>query len=124
MIFRGVTPPKPLSEREIEYIKVNFVADTQLIILFTGLSVPQDTALLQQLLGCRPGQTLTASGKECVQPLPGNIRIQGHFFPSFQKFRFIKIRWIISKMQPQEIKQSATLNTGKSIKSVLIISTT
>ena len=55
---------------------------------------------------------------------PGKVSGYDHFLSSFQNDLLKNTRWIISKMQPQVMKLSATLNTGKVINSVSIISTT
>ena len=103
----------------------NLVADIQFVVFLSGLAVSQNAAFLQQLLCAGAAHILNRTGNERIQTLTGNIRDQNHFFfSSFQNSLLIRNRCAMSKMQPQVMKQSATLNTGKSIKAVSIISTT
>ena len=101
----------------------NGIANIQFVVFLTGLSVAGNQPFLNELLGGAAAQIRHAPGEKGVQPLPGNIGKQGHLF-SFQKSLWNRNRCTISSTQPQVMKQSATLNTGKSIKVVSIISTT
>ena len=61
--------------------------------------------------------------------IPGLLQLTyvqntGAAFSSFQNSLLNITRWPISRQQPQVMKQSATLNTGNSMKVVSIISTT
>ena len=69
-------------------------------------------------------QTLPGPGQEGIQPFPGGVGDQAHLCSSFQKSLWKKARCTITSTQPQVMKQSATLNTGKSMKVVSNISTT
>ena len=103
--------------------KLHPVPGIQAVILPAGSAVEGDLALLNELLGGGAGQA-GAPGQKRVQTLPGDVSGEGHFFSSFQKDLFRKNRCAIRAMQPQVMKQSATLNTGKSMNSVSIMSTT
>ena len=103
---------------------LDLVAGIELVILFSQLAAPQHTALFQQLLSTGTAQIFHRAGKKRVQPLAGDVSIKDHFFSSFQKALLKKRRCTSSAMQPQVIKQSATLNTGKSMNSRWIMSTT
>ena len=50
--------------------------------------------------------------------------LQGHFFSSLKNPLLQKTKWAISSTQPQVMKQSATLKTGKRMNSTSIMSTT
>ena len=94
------------------------VARGQTVIFLSRLSVQGDAALVQELLGGGAAQVQFAACQKGIQPFSGGICKKGHFLSSFQICLLHKIRWSISRMQPQLIKQSATLNTGKFINSV------
>ena len=103
----------------------DLIPQIQFVIFLTGLATAQNTTLFQQFLRRRSGHSLHIARQKGIQTFPGNIRKQGHFFfSSFQNSLLKKIRWHTSKIPPQVIKQSATLNTGNSMNSSWIISTT
>ena len=108
----------------LRQLEGDLVPGGQTVVFPGGAAVFRDPALFQQVLGGAAAQ-LCSPGQEGVQPLPFQIGVEGHdFFSSFQKALLQKIRWKNSTMQPQVMKQSATLNTGKSINVVSIMSTT
>ena len=100
------------------------VPHIQPVIFLSRPSLQKDTALLHQLLDGTAAEPQLAPGQKGVQPFPGQIRNQPHFFPSFQIALLKKASRTIKRMQPQLMKQSARLNTGNSINSVSSISTT
>ena len=100
------------------------VAHIQSVIFLAGAAVARHMAPLHQLLGGAAAHVRQAPGQERVQPLPGGIGGEDHLASSFQNFLLNSSRLTISAAQPQVMKQSATLNTGKSMKSTRIMSTT
>ena len=103
---------------------LNGVAGIQFVIFLAGLAVSRHGALIHELLGGGAGQVRADTGHEGVQPLAGNVSGKNHFFSSFQNSLLNRIRETIMAMQPQVMKQSATLNTGNTMNFVSIISTT
>ena len=99
------------------------VAGIQLVVFLAGFSAAKNLPFLNESLGGAPAQTRYAPGQKGVQTLPRHIGIQSHL-RSFQKSLCTRSRLTISTAQPQVMKQSATLNTGKSMKVVSSMSTT
>ena len=103
----------------------DLIAYIQFVVFLSGLTVSQNAAFLQQLLHTGTAHIFNTAGHEGIQTLAGNVGNQHHFFfSSFQNSLLIRNRCKSSRIALQVIKQSATLNTGNTMKSVSIISTT
>ena len=100
------------------------ITGIQFVIFLAGLAVAQDTALVQKLLGSAAGQLRDTAGQKGIQPFTGQVGEECHFVSSFQNALLKKIMCTISRMQPQVMKQSATLKMGNSMNWVSIMSTT
>ena len=102
----------------------DFVPGLQAVIFFGRSAVQTHISVGNQLLGGASAQVRNGSAEKGIQPLSRLVRCQNHFFSSFQISLLQKARLANRAIQPQVMKQSATLNTGKSINWVSIISTT
>ena len=100
------------------------VSQVQPVILLGKSAVQADGSGLNELLGGAAAQVIPLAGEEGIQPLAVLIRGQAHFFSSFQNSLLKKPRLTNRARQPQVMKQSATLNTGKEMNWVSIMSTT
>ena len=100
------------------------ISHPQPVVFPGGTAIEQHVSIGNQLLGSAAAETLRAAAQERVQPLAVHRGFKDHFFSSFQNSLLKNPRLTNRAMQPQVMKQSATLNTGNSINWVSIMSTT